>query len=42
MQKLPVGLSDFKQVIEGHYYYVDKSLLLKELIDHGAQAMLIP
>jgi hypothetical protein len=42
MQKLPVGLSDFKQVIEGHYYYVDKSLLLKELIDQGAVAMLIP
>ncbi len=42
MQKLPVGLSDFKQMIEGHYYYVDKSLLLKELIDQGAPAMLIP
>jgi len=42
MQKLPVGLSDFKQVIEGNYYYVDKSLLLKELIDQGAVAMLIP
>ncbi len=42
MQKLPVGLSDFKRMIEDNYYYVDKSLLLKELIDNGAVAMLIP
>jgi hypothetical protein len=28
MKKLPVGLSDFKTVIEESYYYVDKSLLL--------------
>ncbi|MGH7454791.1 MAG: AAA family ATPase [bacterium] len=42
MQKLPVGLSDFKQVIEKNYYYVDKSLLIKELMDQGAVAMLIP
>jgi len=42
MQKLPVGLSDFKEVIEGNYYYVDKSLLIKELIEQGAKVLLIP
>ncbi len=42
MQKLPVGLSDFKTVIEDNYYYADKSLLIKEVIDQGAQAMLVP
>jgi hypothetical protein len=42
MQKLPVGHSDFKTVIENNYYYVDKSLLIKELLDNGAQALLIP
>jgi len=42
MQKLPVGLSDFRQVIEKNYYYVDKSLLIKELMDLGSVAMLIP
>ncbi len=42
MQKLPVGLSDFKRMIEDNYYYVDKSLLLKELIDQGAVALLLP
>ena len=42
MQKLPVGVSDFKKVIESRYYYVDKSLLLKELIDLGSEALLLP
>jgi hypothetical protein len=42
MKKLPVGLSDFKEVIEQNYYYVDKSLLIKELIDQGDKALLLP
>jgi hypothetical protein len=42
MQKLPVGLSDFKEVIEGNYYYVDKSLLIKELIEQADKALLLP
>ncbi|MFQ5633347.1 MAG: AAA family ATPase, partial [bacterium] len=42
MQKLPVGHSDFKTVIEENFYYVDKSLFIKELIDQGAQALLVP
>jgi len=41
-KKLPVGLSDFKRVITDNYYYVDKSLFIRELIDQGAQALLIP
>lgn len=41
-RKLPVGLSDFKRVISDNYYYVDKSLFIQELIDQGAQALLIP
>lgn len=42
MQKLPVGLSDFKEVIKDNYYYVDKSLLIKELIDQGNKVVLLP
>lgn len=30
---LPIGIDDFKQLIQGEYYYVDKTLLIKELID---------
>ena len=42
MQKLPVGLSDFKKVIAGNYYYVDKSLLIKEVVDQGDEVLLLP
>lgn len=37
-----LGLSDFKQVIEGNYYYVDKSLFVKEVLDYPAQVLLLP
>lgn len=30
---LPIGIDDFKKLIEQGYYYVDKSLLIKELLD---------
>lgn len=39
---LPIGLSDFKQVIEGNYTYVDKSLLIQELMLKGGAVALIP
>lgn len=33
LKKLPVGIDDFKKMILQEYYYVDKTLLIKELID---------
>jgi hypothetical protein len=42
MKKLPVGKSDFKQIIEENYYYVDKSLFIKEVIDKGDTILLVP
>lgn len=33
LKKLPVGIDDFKKIILQEYYFVDKSLLIKELID---------
>lgn len=42
MKKLPVGVSDFKDVITGDYYYVDKSLFIKEIMDKGDKILLIP
>lgn len=40
--RLPVGLSDFRKLIEGGYYYVDKSLLIRDVIDAPDQTLLIP
>jgi hypothetical protein len=42
MKKLPIGKSDFKQIIEENYCYVDKTLLIKEVIDKGDTILLIP
>jgi len=42
MKKLPVGVSDFKDMITGDYYYVDKTLFIKEIIDKGDKILLIP
>ncbi|NJO02420.1 MAG: AAA family ATPase [Bacteroidia bacterium] len=33
MKNLPIGISDFREVRTENYYYVDKSLLIKEVID---------
>jgi hypothetical protein len=42
MKKLPIGKSDFKQIIEENYCYVDKSLFIKEVIDKGDAILLVP
>lgn len=35
MKKLPIGIQTFSELIEGNYYYVDKTALIAELIDSG-------
>ena len=39
---IPIGISDFKEIIEGNYCYVDKSLCIKELLDNRAKVTLLP
>jgi hypothetical protein len=41
-KKLPIGLSDFKRIIEDDYYYADKSLFIKEMIDSSSIVTLLP
>jgi len=42
MKKLPIGISDFKKLIEGNNYFVDKSMFIYELINSNAEVSLIP
>jgi len=42
MQKLPIGKSDFKTIIEDGDYYIDKSEFIKEIIDSSATVILLP
>jgi len=38
---LKIGDSKFDSQVGGNYYYVDKSLLIKDLFDHPAEVTLI-
>ncbi len=40
--KLPIGISDFKEVIEEGYQYVDKTLLIEELKRTNGKVLLLP
>jgi hypothetical protein len=41
-KNIQIGASDFKDLIEGNNYFVDKSLLIKEFIENGAKIILTP
>ena len=42
MQKLPIGLSDFKKLREKNYYFVDKTELIAEILRENNEIVLIP
>lgn len=41
-KKIPIGVSDFKSIIEENYYFIDKSLFIKEIIEDGSKVILLP
>ena len=41
-KKLPVGIDNFKEIIENNYYFVDKSMLINELLDKKSKVTLLP
>ena len=42
VKKIALGNSDFKTLIDDNRYFVDKSLLIKEILEDSAQIVLIP
>ena len=42
LKRIPIGISDFKTVIDEKYLFVDKSLLIKEFWESNGQTILIP
>jgi len=40
--KPPIGSSDFKKLREKDHYYVDKSLLIKDILEDSAEILLFP
>jgi hypothetical protein len=41
MNKLPIGVSDFKEIIDSKLYFVDKTLFIKDIIDDSSKVLLI-
>ncbi|MDE7446789.1 MAG: AAA family ATPase [Lachnospiraceae bacterium] len=39
-KKLAIGVENYKQIIDKSYYYVDKTLLIKELLEKGSKVNL--
>ncbi|SFV54667.1 Conserved protein, with a weak D-galactarate dehydratase/altronate hydrolase domain [hydrothermal vent metagenome] len=42
MKKLPIGISNFKEIVEENYYYIDKTDFISEVINNGAKVILLP
>lgn len=42
MKRLPLGISDYKKIIEDEYSYIDKTLFIEELFTIGTEVVLIP
>lgn len=40
MKKLPIGVEDFKEIIKGDFYYIDKTKHIEEILDDGAKVKL--
>ena len=40
-KKIPIGIENYKEIIDEKFYYVDKTLLAKELLDSRSKAFLI-
>ena len=37
---LPIGVDSFEKIIRNHYYYIDKTLYIKELLDRKGEVNL--
>ena len=41
-KKIPSGISDFDKIISDGYYYIDKSLFIRNILEQGREVTLIP
>ena len=39
---LPVGVDDFEKLVSGNYFYIDKTLFIKELIEKKGEVICLP
>lgn len=41
-KKLPIGISDYKELISEDYYYVDKTDFIRQILEDGSKITLLP
>lgn len=41
MKRLPIGIDDFEKLRQGGYYYVDKTLMIKDFLEMKDEVALI-
>ena len=34
-KRIPIGIEFYKRIVDDDYYYVDKTLLIKDLLEKG-------
>ena len=39
-RKIPIGIEFYKEMIDKNYYYIDKTMFIKELLDNGGKVNL--
>ena len=40
MKKIPIGVEDFREIMQSNYYYVDKTKLIEDIINDGSKVKL--
>ena len=41
-KRIAIGVSNFRKVLTEGYYYVDKSLFIKDILKDGSEIILLP
>ncbi|ANQ52606.1 AAA family ATPase [Flammeovirga sp. MY04] len=42
MRKYPIGISNFEEIINDGFYYIDKSLFIEDIVNTSAKSILLP
>ncbi|MGL5615118.1 MAG: AAA family ATPase [Sarcina sp.] len=42
MKRISLGTSDFKEIIDNNYYFIDKTLIIKEFLEDSGKIILLP
>lgn len=40
LKKIPIGVEDFAEIVRKNYYFVDKTLMIRDILDSGAKVSL--